>query len=47
MSYDLLAGLVVPLILLLAGGISKKLVRGKQGFFWADFYLGVELTLEP
>jgi ABC-type Fe3+-siderophore transport system permease subunit len=39
-----LTGLIVPTILLFAGMLAKKLVRGK-GWEPNDFYLGVELTL--
>ncbi len=36
--------LLVPLLLVIAGGFGKKLVRG-PGWHRKDFYLGVEATL--
>jgi len=34
---------VVPLILILCGGIIKKLVRGAPSWKTKDFYLGIEM----
>jgi|SRR5579872_1415715 len=34
----------IPIVLLLAGAIAKKLVRAST-WQWKDFYLGVEFTL--
>jgi len=46
--YTWFTGILVPIILVILGVISKKLVRGaatSTGFKRQDFYLGPELTL--
>ena len=37
--------LLVPLLLFLAGGLGKKLVRGERDWQWQDWYLGVDASL--
>ena len=50
--YDLIVGhlpwiigVVIPILVILMGAFSRKIVRGGTSFFWSDWYLGIELTL--
>jgi hypothetical protein len=35
----------IPVVLILVTAVTRKIVRGKSPFQWADWYLGLDLTL--